>query len=331
MVRPLVGAGVDRGSARWVFVAGATLLAVASASYLLPSLAVLLIARGVHGIGWAAINTAGGTLAAEACPPSRRGEGLGYFSMMPSIASTIMPALGLWLIAAAGVPALFVLSTLFALGGALLALSLRDQPRAPRAAPPGGLWRNLLERGSLLPAGIQVTVATAQPAVTTYLVLVAEDRRMDNIPLLFVATGLAMVGAQFLSSLSDLLGRAPVIALAIALNVLGIPIMMLSQDGLWLTVGAVIMSGGSALSYPALMALAVDRTPPQNRGAAIATFTASFQVGNGIGALLLGYAISWWGFHGMFLTTLAILLVGVVVLAINWQAAGTRRLAVSPS
>jgi MFS family permease len=326
LVRPLVGAGVDRLSAKWVFVGGALALALASGSYLLPALAVLLVGRMIHGVGWAAINTAGGVLAAEASPPTRRGEGLGYFSMMPSIASTIMPAFGLWLIATAGEPTLFMLSAVLGLIGAALALALREPPRSARPRPAGGLWRSMVERGSLLPAGILTTVATAQPAVTTYLVLVAQDRGLENVPLLFVATGLAMVGAQFLSWLSDVLGRAPVIALSIGLNLLGVPVMMVAHDGVLLTLGAVIMAAGGALAYPALMALAIDRTPPANRGAAMATFTAAFQVGNGLGAILLGFAIARWGYDGMFLTTIAVLLVGVVVLALNWQAAGSRRL-----
>ena len=326
LVRPLVGAGVDRLSPKWVFVGGGLALALASGSYLLPALAVLMVGRMIHGVGWAAINTAGGALAAEASPPARRGEGLGYFSMMPSIAATIMPAFGLWLIATAGAPSLFALSAVLGLVGAGLALALHELPRKARPRPAGGLWSSMVERGSLLPAGILTTVATAQPAVTTYLVLVAQDRGLDNVPLLFVATGLAMVAAQFLSWLSDVFGRAPVIALSIGLNLLGVPFMMVAQDGVLLTLGAVIMSGGSALAYPALMALAVDRTPPQNRGAAIATFTAAFQVGNGLGAILLGVAIARWGYDGMFLATIAVLLVGVVVLALNWQAAGSRRL-----
>lgn len=89
---------------------GGLALGVASFSYLLPGMAVFLMARTVHGCGWAAINTAGATIATESTPGSRRGEALGYFGMMRSLAQAMMPALGLWLLALSGVPAVLVLA-----------------------------------------------------------------------------------------------------------------------------------------------------------------------------------------------------------------------------
>ena len=58
---------------------------------------------------------------------------------------------------------------------------------------------------------------------------------------------------------------------------------------------------GFGAASPALAALAVDVVPPEERGSAVATYTAGFEVGIGFGAIALGPVLQATGFEVTFL------------------------------
>ncbi len=323
--RPFMGQGVDRWSPRGVYVLGALALGLASFSYLLPSIAVLLLGRTVHGLGWGAINTAGSTLVSESTPARRRGEALGYFGMAVSVASAVMPAVGLWMIDASGYPLVFVVSGFLGLAGAAAAMIVREAPRVHVVETGSGLLEKLIERRALLPSVVQTMVSCAYPITTVFVVLYARHRGIEEFSIYYLASGLATAGAQSLARLSDRWGRASIIAVGLTLSVVGLAVMMVSASLVPLVVGGTICAAGSALTWPVTMALAMDRTPPGRRGAAMGTFTAAFQLGNLVGSLLWGFTIEWLGYDWMFVGAIALLLVGALVLASKWQSAGGKR------
>ncbi len=67
------------------------------------------------------------------------------------------------------------------------------------------------------------------------------------------------------------------------------------------------------------MALGMDLADPRRRGSAMATFSLSYQVGAGIGALLAGSMITLSGYRGMYLTSIGILGFGLLLAFVNWQ------------
>lgn len=57
----------------------------------------LLITRFIHGLGMGLSSTATGTIVAQVIPASRKGEGIGYYSMSSTLATAIGPFVGLLL------------------------------------------------------------------------------------------------------------------------------------------------------------------------------------------------------------------------------------------
>jgi predicted MFS family arabinose efflux permease len=104
----------------------------------------------------------------------------------------------------------------------------------------------------------------------------------------------------------------------------GMIVMMSATSLVPLVIGGILGSAGSGLVVPTLTALAVDRARSERRGAALATHTAAFQVGQGGSSLLWGLLISWWGYQAMFLGGISMLVLGLLLLALKWEAAGSR-------
>ena len=57
----------------------------------------LLITRLLHGIALGMASTATGTIVAQIIPATRKGEGIGYYSMSATLATAIGPFIGLYM------------------------------------------------------------------------------------------------------------------------------------------------------------------------------------------------------------------------------------------
>ena len=315
--RPFVGQAVDRWSARGSYVLGALTLAACSFSDLVPGLALLVAARTIHGFGWASINTAGPARASALTPAHRRAEALGYFSMMISL-SALAPALAFTLMGSWGFPAIFVLSGLCGLGAALAAAGAPEISHPQTSPPESGFWGNLLEKRVMLPSLLNVLVNGVQPIVMIYVGLYAHSRGVADLSVYFVVRALSSIAGHYLARFADRRGRVPVAAAGFAVSLAGLGVMMRATDLLGLAIGGALCSVGAGMVQPSLLALTVDRVPPDRRGAALGTFTAAFQVGAGASTLLWGLAIQWYGFDGMFLGGIVMLLLGLAVLGRHW-------------
>jgi len=65
------------------------------------------------------------------------------------------------------------------------------------------------------------------------------------------------------------------------------------------------------------MAFLVDRVSEAGRGAAMGTFTASFDLGIGTGSILLGLVLQYYGFQVMYTLGGLIVLIGAIFLMAN--------------
>ena len=64
--------------------------------------------------------------------------------------------------------------------------------------------------------------------------------------------------------------------------------------------GAMAMGAAFSLLFPSLSLLAVNRVAPERRGAAMGTFTASFDLGMLVGSVAVGAAAAAGGYEAAF-------------------------------
>jgi MFS family permease len=70
----------------------------------------------------------------------------------------------------------------------------------------------------------------------------------------------------------------------------------------------------------ATTALAMDLANPRSRGQAMATFSISYQIGAGVGAIISGALADLVGLRGMYAGSIAITIVGLGLLANAWKS-----------
>lgn len=319
VARPFTGALVDSRGPRIVLRAAGLALGLAPLGYLVPFTPALFLTRAVHGLGWAGLNVAGSVWAGALAPTARRAEALGYFTMAQRIGSAVAPALGLWMASGAGFVYAFLLSSV----ACACVIAVAQAGRMP-ALPARSLgpWRGRVFEGTALYASLlqALSTATAVP-VLTFMPLYFRHLSLPGIELYFLAVGVTgIAGRLIVGPWADRMGRMPAVLAGFLLQVGALLLFSVSQEAGWLIAAGVVYTFGWAWSEPSLYALAIDRVPEERRGVAMATFTASFQAGTGVGSVLGGFLIERLGYEALYGWSFVPAVLGLGLIAMGWRA-----------
>jgi MFS family permease len=322
LVRPFVGRIADQWSGAGVLALGLTVLGCGTLVCLVPLFAMLFVANVVRGVGWAGVNIGGYTTLAAAAPAARRGEASGYYTAVNTSASIVFPALGLWLLDGhGGIVTVFGLSTLVALAGLPFAVTLtRRQRELKRTADDTGAAAGLLDRGVLVATGLSLCSTLAMPSVMAFLPLYARGLGIDNIGWFYVLTGITSIFVRpLLGKKSDAMGRGPAIAIGLASQLIGFALIVAADAIGVILAGGFFVAIGAAMISATTTALALDLADPRSRGRGMATFSMSFQLGGGAGALISGALADLVGLRGMYAGSIMITVAGFALLASSWK------------
>lgn len=328
VVRPVVGRLSDRRAKKAIMLGGAVILAVSSLLYApVHSVPLLMAVRVFHGVGWAAFGTAASALAADLAPLSRRGEAMGYFGVGMNVAMAIGPALGVFLVGWAGYGSLFLTAMVLGAAAALTTAGIAEPRRAPGQGALQRGWRSFILPSALFPSAVLFTNALTYASVVALLPLFADEAGLGNPGLFFtVFSVVVLVLRGPLGRASDRRGRVAVVAPGLSVTFVALLVLSQAQSTTTMLVVAVLYAVGVGAAQPTLMAMTVDRAGPQERGAAMGTYTTAMDLGIGVGSVVWGVVAQSLGFGAMYVAAGLMGLVGVALLLAG-AAAGRNRAA----
>lgn len=308
--RPIVGAMLDRYGRRLFMIGGLLFFTICVYLYDWASgIAVLFLLRILHGASWAFATTATGTAVTDMIPVSRRGEGMGWYGLAMTLAMAVGPLAGLWVIGQHSFHVLFWLAT--ALSAVALILSLSTHvPFQPKEMK-GKLA--LFEKSVLSVTVAIFFLAISYGGITTFLPLMAEDLGA-NSGMFFLVYALTLTLIRPVAGkLSDRYGESVVIVPALVTTVGALLVLSMAQGMGGLIVSAVLYGIGFGSAQPALQAATLRLAPEDRRGVANASFFTAFDLGIGLGAILLGAVSELAGYRELFVVS-AVSVVGSTVI-----------------
>ena len=135
--RRTLGSWADRRSRKQVLFVGTVVCTIAPLGYLsIESIPLLLMLRAFHGISIAAFTTAYSALVADIAPPQRRGEVIGYMSLVTPVGVAIGPVLGGFIQGNFGYGPLFVMTSVLGAFSCLGATQIWEPERTPSPVKP---------------------------------------------------------------------------------------------------------------------------------------------------------------------------------------------------
>ncbi len=295
--RPLVGGLMDRFGRRAFILWGLVAFAVTLYSYeWAGAIAALFMLRVFHGMSWASSTTAISTAVTDIIPVARRGEGMGWFGLSTTLAMAIGPLLGLWVMERWSFGTLFQFGSALAVVAYVLAVTTRMKAR-----PAGGGQRVGFYEPSVLPVTAAIFfLSIAYSGITTFLPLFAGQLGV-NAGTFFLVYAITLTMIRPLTGrLSDRRGEGSVIMPGIIITI-GSLILLSQAEGIAVVVASAVLFGiGFGSTTPALQAATLRLAPPERRGVANAAFMTAFDLGLGIGAIVLGWMSQHTGYAAVF-------------------------------
>jgi MFS family permease len=323
--RPFAGRLADARGRRPAVVLGSLLAAAAGFLYLLPAgVAGLVAARLCLGIGEGMVFTAGSAWIVDLAPPARRGRVIGLYGLAVWGGLSLGPPIGELLLQISSYELVWVFAGAAPLLGALVALRLPDEFR-----PAGGLERRpLIAPESIRPGAALALASVGYAAVAAFVVLHLDARDIGHGGAVFAAFAAMVVVTRLVGgNLPDRVGPARCAAAAAVVEAAGLVTIAVAGSLAVALGGAIAMGIAFSLLYPSLSLLVVDRVPETRRGAALGTFTACFDAGVGLGALLAGVTASLSGYEGAFLLAALCALAASALVALTISLRGRALLA----
>lgn len=315
LARPWVGQQLDRRG-RKAFVAAAPIVLIISSAGLAvaPGLWAVILLRLFQGVAAAGFYTGAATMATDLGGVDRRARFIARLSLFLYGGFTIGPALAEWLIDNHGFGWAWVASA----GSATIALAFVLM--VPESAPERGAESDhapmrILHPAAVGPGVVLLGAAVGYTSITAFSALFAREIGMESSGAMFAAFALSILGVRLVSGrLADRYGRFRVAFPGLLAGAAGLALLATVPAPGPALVGVAVYGTGFALLFPALMALAADRAPESERGAALGTFTAFFDVATATSGALIGAVADARGFGTAWAVTSVLCLVSAGLL-----------------
>lgn len=301
-----VGRVIDKIGRKRTLLIGLSLFTVTTLLYYVQlGLPFLMVNRLLHGMTLGIASTAAGTIVAQIIPMSRKGEGIGYFSMSATMATAIGPFIGLFMTQRTSFEVIFGLC--LALGAISLLVSLFVQVPPLEAAPTSAQTKgfsvsNFLEPKAIPIAFITLAVSLCYASVLSFINFYAiEIDLVDTASMFFVVYALAVLASRpFTGRLMDVKGANYVMYPAFAVFALGLFLLSTADNSVTLLLSGALIGLGFGNMQSTTQAVAVKLTPPHRMGLATSTFFIFMDAGLGFGPYILGFIIPITGYSNMY-------------------------------
>ena len=305
------------GSKRLLMISLSGMIVLTLAYYFAGSVPVLYTVRIINGFffGFAANTTL--TLAVNIIPRERSGEGIGYYTLGPVLATAVGPFVGVNLAMLGYYKALFVVCAAYSALGAVLVffVKLSDKPiieedeLTPREKVRG--ISQFIEL-KVLPVGIIafMLVGTGM-GINSFIPPFTKDIDIASIAIYYypVYAIMMLIVRPFTGKLFDRRGANIVIIPSMIIFALGMANGYFIEYKYQLMITAALVGMGFGSITSSLLATVISIVPIDRVAVANATYFMFVDTTAAIGPMVIGLFIPFVGYRGMFI--LALIMVGI--------------------
>ncbi|CAI8836450.1 MFS transporter [Bacillus pseudomycoides] len=296
--RPIVGGLMDRYGRMVFIISGLLFFAITMYFYdWVTGVIFLVVLRILHGISWAVATTSIGTAVTDVIPQSRRGEGMGWYGLAVTLGMALGPVLGLWVIKSFSFHYLFLLCTGLALVAFILALGTKIPAIQHASKKPISFFEKTLLPIAIVTFFLSLTFG----GITTFLPLFAAKIQVNAGTFFLVYAVTLTVVRPFAGKVSDKYGEGIIIIPALFTLIAALLVLAMTNGIVGLVITAILYGIGFGSAQPALQVAMIRLTSPEKRGIANATFFTAFDLGIGLGSILLGFVSQLMGYQMLFI------------------------------
>jgi MFS family permease len=317
--RAILARMADERGRKLVLLIGMTAVALAPIGYVLTeSIPLLMGIRAFHGISIAAFALAYSALVVDISPLDKRGELIGYMSLVNPIGMALGPAIGGFLHEWFGFTPAFLAAAAAGMMGLVFTSQVREPDRQVHHSQPAvtkNFWLMLGSPRIRIPATVMLLVGLSFGTLSTFVPLLIREANVTlNVGLFYTAAAIASFGIRLIvGPASDRFGRGPFISISLLFYTASMVMLWQAQSAnVFLWAGA-LEGTGAGILIPMMAALMADRSHANERGRTFSLCMVGFDLGIAIAGPLLGTVATVTGYRFIFgvsgiLTTLALVI-----------------------
>ena len=143
----------------------------------------------------------------------------------------------------------------------------------------------------------------------TFVPLYALSESVSGYSSFYICFAVAVIVTRLaVQSLTQTFSAEMVATVASALNVLSALVVMVNPSAWTFGLSGILVGLGFGIIFPALTVYVIQRIPPAVKGTALSILTAAGDVGNALGAAMLGIVAEWFGFRWVFAAAAVVVL-----------------------
>lgn len=285
--------------------------------FFVANLAFLLINRLLQGIAVGIAGTATGTIIAQILPKSRKGEGIGFFSLSAILSTAIGPFLGILLMKIDnGFVWIFSLNIVLSIICLLIyafarinipIISSNDQ------AIKGSFLSKFIEPKAVPISFIALLIGFSYSGILSFLPFYAEEIHLVSAASYFFILYAVVVifSRPFTGKLLDARGANIVTYPSLGVFAVGMLLFSQATTSWMLLLAAVLIGLGYGNFNSIAQTVAVKLTPPHRLGLATSTYFIFFDLGLGIGPYILGFIVPFTGYRSIFVWMVVLIICSI--------------------
>jgi len=322
LFRAQLGQISDQRSRKLVIMIGTFVVGTAPLGYLwVDSIPLLIAFRAFHGISIAAFTTGYSTLVVDWSPPDKRGELIGYMSLVVPVGLAVGPALGGYLQVSMGYEVLFAISAASGYLGLLFASQVTEAEaketldNKTEEGSQSGFWTILLSPRIRTPATVLFIVGLVFGTLTTFLPLYVRELGIPLNPGLYYTTSAiaSFVMRMFIGRASDYYGRGIFITMSLTLYTVAMYLLASANTPAEFLIAAIAQGAGGGTLIPMMIALMSDRSVTSERGRIYALSIGGFDLGIALAGPGIGSLAEVLGYRGLFQVGVSLAAIALIV------------------
>ena len=322
LFRAQLGKISDQRSRKLVIMIGTFVVGTAPLGYLwVDSIPLLIAFRAFHGISIAAFTTGYSTLVVDWSPPDKRGELIGYMSLVVPVGLAVGPALGGYLQVSMGYEVLFAISAASGYLGLLFASQVTEAEaketldNKTEEDSQSGFWTILLSPRIRTPATVLFIVGLVFGTLTTFLPLYVRELGIPLNPGLYYTTSAiaSFVMRMFIGRASDYYGRGIFITMSLTLYTVAMYLLASANTPAEFLIAAIAQGAGGGTLIPMMIALMSDRSVTSERGRIYALSIGGFDLGIALAGPGIGSLAEVLGYRGLFQVGVSLAAIALIV------------------
>ncbi|QGM29954.1 MFS transporter [Bacillus sp. N3536] len=280
------------------------------------NIGLLIIIRLLQGIAVGIAGTATGTIIAQILPNTRKGEGIGYYSLSAILATAIGPFIGILLLKAEnGFQWIFALNIVLSFVCLIIYAVVKIDVSLPKSSSQplekSSLISKFIEPRALPISMVALLIGFSYSGVMSFLSFYALEVDLVSAASYFflIYAIVVIISRPFTGKLLDTKGANIVAYPCFVLFALGMFLFSQATAGWMLLLAAALIGFGYGNFNSIAQSVAVKVTPPHRFGLATSTYFILYDIGLGIGPFLLGFIVPYSGYRPIFLSMVVLIVI----------------------